>query len=51
MINLTKIEIFFSNLFPKNTLKNKIVSTILYDISQKLKTFKSKIDATLNTDI
>lgn len=46
-----KIEIYFSKLFSNVILKNKIVSTILYNISQQIKEFDEKIKLTINEDI
>lgn len=46
-----KIEIYFSKLFSNVILKNKIVSTILYTISQQIKEFDEKIKLTINEDI
>ena len=46
-----KIEIYFSKLFSNVILKNKIVSTILYIISQQIKEFDEKIKLTINEDI
>lgn len=43
--------IFFSKLFPKFILQNKIVATVLYTISKKIATFKLKFDNILNEDI
>lgn len=46
-----KIEIYFSKLFSNVILKNKIVCTILYTLSQQLKEFDIKIKNTINEDI
>lgn len=48
---MTRIAIFFSNLFSPTILKNNIVATTLYTISQKLVEFKNKMELTLNNDI
>lgn len=48
---MTRIEIFFSNLFPKLILRKKLVATVLYVISKHVTNFKTKMDLTLNTDI
>ncbi len=47
----SKLELFFSGLFPKLILENIIVSTIIYNIGLLLKDFKTKIDNSLNNDI
>ena len=47
----SKIEIFFTGLFPTIVLKNTIVATIIYNIGLKLNVFKTEIDNTINTDI
>jgi len=50
-MNPSKIEIFFSSLYPKLILGNPIVATIVFNIGLKLKELKIKIDNTINTDI
>jgi hypothetical protein len=45
------IQSFFSNLFPKLILKNKIVATIIYNIGLKFSDMKDKTDIITNTDI
>ena len=48
---ITKIEIFFSNLFSPIILKNKIVATVLYKLSLQIKEINNKIDLIINDDI
>lgn len=48
---ITKIEIYFSKLFANVILKNKIVSTVLYNVSQQIKEFNRKLDIVTNEDI
>jgi hypothetical protein len=48
---VTKIEIFFSKLFPLIILKNEIVGTIVNVIMRQLKEYDQKIKNKLNTDI
>jgi hypothetical protein len=48
---ITKIEIFFSKLFPTIILKNEIVGTILKFVMLQFKEFDEKIKNKLNTDI
>jgi hypothetical protein len=45
------IQIFFSNLFPKLILKNRIVATIIYNIGVKFGQMKDESDILTNTDI
>lgn len=47
----SKIEIFFTGLFPKIILGNNIVSTIIFNLGLIFRDFKNKIDNTINTDI
>jgi hypothetical protein len=52
MQKLTKpIQIFFSSLFPAIVLKNKIVSTIVYNIATVFGTMKDEADIVTNSDI
>lgn len=48
---MENFKIFFSNLFPSLILENKIVATIVFNLSEILGQFQDKIDNTLNTDI
>ena len=48
---MDKITIFFSKLFSNIILQNKIVATVLYNISKQLVVFKNKLDVQLNNDI
>lgn len=48
---ISKVEIFFSKLFANVILNNKIVSTVLYTLSQQLKEFDKRLDIKLNEDI
>lgn len=50
-MNITKVEIYFSQLFSKVILKNSIVATILYTVLKKIIVFKTKMENTLNNDI
>lgn len=47
----SKIETFFTGLFPKIILKNKIVATIVFNLCVLFRDFKIKVDNTINTDI
>jgi len=48
---MDKIVIFFSKMFSNVILQNKIVATVLYNISNQLVVFKNKLDIQLNNDI
>ena len=50
-MQMDKITIFFSKLFSNIILQNKIVATVLYNISKQLVVFKNKLDVQLNNDI
>ena len=50
-MNPSKVEIFFSGLFPKIILQNKIIATIPSPLGLKFTEVKKDIDNTLNTDI
>lgn len=47
----SKIQIFFSKLFSKIILENRIVATILYTVGKEVSSFKIKMEKTLDTDI
>jgi hypothetical protein len=47
----SKIELFFTGLFPKIILRNNIVATIIFNLGLKFKEVKNNIDNSLNTDI
>lgn len=46
-----RFENYFSNLFPSLIFKNKIVSTIIYNIMREVGLYKVKIDKRTNKDI
>lgn len=48
---MNNFVIFFSSMFPKIILNNKIIATIVYNLGIKINETKVKIDKTLNNDI
>lgn len=43
--------IFFTSLFPNIILENKIISTIVYNLSIRFLDVKTKVEQNLNNDI
>lgn len=50
-ITQNRVEIFFTKMFSNIIFENRIVSTILYTLTQQLKEFQKKLDIKLNEDI
>jgi hypothetical protein len=48
---MNPIQIFFSRLFPKVMLQNKLVATIVQQIGIRLAAAKTELDNATNTDI
>lgn len=48
---MEEIKIFFANLFPEYILGNKIIATIIFNLSEHFGKIQEKIDKQINTDI
>lgn len=46
-----RFENYFSNLFPDIIFKNKLVSTIIYNIMRAMSSYSVKISKRTNTDV
>jgi hypothetical protein len=48
---MKKVQLFFSRLFPKMILGNKVVATIVHNTGIRFGQMKEEVDILTNTDI